>query len=198
MTLLDLIQTLAAMAKNHRKRVLSLAELSRLSTQSPAALAMTLLRAQKKHIVGHVGNLWVNLMDRPSLEEVAFALDSPSYISFESALYHRGVLSQSPRGALTVATRGRPRLVTTPVGTIRFIHLKQGLFFGYDKARLALAEKAWLDLIYLRRRMREGFPEKLYVETLNHRRLNELAREFPRTVQGMIKTTESDPSGGLP
>ena len=183
MTLLDFIQTLATLAKNHRKRVVTLAELSCLCAQSPAALAMTLLRAQKKGIVGRVGNVWVNLMDRPAPEEVAFALESPSYISFESALYHRGVLSQSPRGALTIATRGRPRVVTTPVGTIRFIHLKGDLFFGYDKARIALAEKAWLDLLYLRRRKGEGIAEKLYPEALNRKRLKEFARAFPRTIR---------------
>ena len=186
MTILDLIQTLSTLAKNHRKRVVTLAELSRLASQSPAALAMTLLRAQKKGVVGRAGNVWLNLMDRPAPEEVAFALDSPSYISFESALYHRGVLSQSPRGALTVATRGRPREVTTPVGTIRFLHLKGDLFFGYDKERVALAEKAWLDMLYLRRRKGEGLPETMYPEALNRKRLKEFARAFPRTIQRLV------------
>ena len=189
MTILDLIQMLASLAKNHRKRVVTLAELCRLCAQTPAAVAMTLLRAQKKNIVGRAGNVWINLMDRPTVEEVAFALEGPSYISFESALYHHGILSQSPRGALTVATCGRPRLVHTPLGPIRFTHLKGDLFFGYDKTRMALAEKAWLDLLYVRGRKGEEIPETLYLDTMNRKRLKQFARSFPRMVQRLITNT---------
>ena len=179
MTTLALIQTLAKMAKEHRKRVWSLAELARLCGESHASVGMSLVRARKKGIVARVGSLWLNMMDAPTLEEVAFALVSPSYISFESALYRCGILSQAPRGAMTVATLGRPRLVATPLGDIRFIRLKRSLFFGYDAQRVAYPEKAWLDLLYLRRRKGDTIAETMYPESLNRKRMKGFAAHFP-------------------
>ena len=179
MTLLHLIWLLQRLSEDHKKKVFTLRELSSLTGERPAVVGMTLIRAEKKKVVGRVKALWINLMNPPDLSEVAFAMASPSYISFESALYQRGILSQSPRGSLTVATSGRPRRVTTPLGEIHFIHLKRDLLFGYDAGRVAYPEKAWLDLNYIRRRRGEGFPETWYVKTLNRKRLKEFARPFP-------------------
>ena len=183
MTTLALVQMLDKMAREYRKRVWTLAELARFCGESHASVGMSLIRAHKKGIVARVGSLWLNMMDAPTLEEIAFALVSPSYISFESALYRRGILSQSPRGALTVATLGRPKLLETPLGAIRFTHLKRSLFFGYDAARIAYPEKAWLDLLYVRRRKGESFTETTYPESLNRKRMKGFAAHFPISVR---------------
>lgn len=185
MNLVDFLQILQTLAKTHGKRVFLLREIAALSGASRPATGMTLLRAQKKGLVFRVGNLWVNRADPAPLEEIALALRSPSYISFESALYRRGVLSQSPRGALTLATPRRSGSFVTPLGTIRFIHLKNDLIFGYDETRLAYSEKAWLDLVYIRGRSgrRILWTEQFYPETLNRKRLKQFAGHFPLWVR---------------
>ena len=181
MTVVELIQLINNLDRREQKRLFTLRELSALSGKTRPATGMALQRAARKGIVARVGNLWINLMHPPEIAELARTLVSPSYISFESALYHHGILSQSPRGELTVATIGRPRCVETPLGAIRFIHLKRPLFFGFDADRMALAEKAWLDLIYIRgRRGRDQLlSEEVYLDRLHARRLRDFARRFP-------------------
>lgn len=185
MTIVRLIQMLHHLARDRGKRIFSLRDLAILSGSTRASVGMTLLRAQKKGLVFRIGNTWINCLDPPPLDDIGLALRSPSYISFESALYRHGILSQSPRGALVLATTRRPGRMDTPWGKIQFIHLKNTLFFGYDAHRVAHPEKAWLDLVYIRGRKgrREILTETFYLKGLNRRRLNEFGRRFPRWVR---------------
>lgn len=188
MTTLSLIQMLQTFAHDYNKRVFSLREIATIANISRPAAGMTLIRAAKKGIVFRVGNFWINQMDPPDLNEIALNLTQPCYISFESALYHHHILSQSPRGALTVATQARPSLVETPQGNIRFTHLKPSLFFGYDANRIALPEKAWLDLIYIRglQGNKGILTETFYMKTLNKKKLRLFQKEFPQWVAKYI------------
>ncbi|MBI4209507.1 MAG: hypothetical protein HY538_07370 [Deltaproteobacteria bacterium] len=190
MMLIDFIQFLREISRKHHKRIFLLREIVALTGESPASIGMTLLRAQKKGLVTRVKKYWINQMDPPQLEELAFTLASPSYISFESALYRHQILSQSPRGGLTVATRSRPRCITTSLGTLQLIHLKPALFFGYDSNRVALPEKAWLDLLYIRGLQgRKGvISEKFYLEHLNQKRLVRFEKKFPAWVRQLRKS----------
>lgn len=151
---------------------------------------MTLLRGQRHGLLWRVKNLWINRRDPPQLEEIALALVSPSYLSFETAMYKQGILSQSPRGALTAATLGRPRVISTPLGQIQFFHLKPDIFFGFNEERIAWPEKAILDLCYIRlRKGLEPLPDlTFYPEELNRRRLRELAERFPSYVFSRLQT----------
>jgi len=181
MTLIRLVRLLQDLSRNHKKKVFTLKEIAALGHESPPSAAMTLLRAAEKGLVARVGNLWLNLTDPPDLLEVALSLASPSYLSFESALYRHGLLSQAPRGAFTIATTGRSRLLQTPFGSIQLIHLKSPLFFGFDDRRIAFPEKAWLDLLYIRGRQgrKQLLSEEFYPEGLDKRRLKKMARKFP-------------------
>lgn len=181
MKAVDLIRWMRRLHEDHHKRVFFAKEIAALSGESRASAAMTLIRAARKGLVERVGNLWINLIDPPELLEVALAYRPSSYLSFESALYRCGLLSQSPRGGLTLATPTRPQVVKTSLGVIRFIHLKPNLFFGFDERRIALPEKAWLDWLYLRGLRGRGQPitETVYSARLNRRRLKEFAQRFP-------------------
>lgn len=76
----------------------------------------------------------------------------PAYVSMQSALFHRGLIEQVP-AVIYAATLGKPRRVTTPLGTISFHRLPAELFFGYeletDGSKIATAEKALFDTLYL-------------------------------------------------
>lgn len=180
MNQLRLIQLLESCHRKWGKNIFTLRELVLLSGESQATAAMTLLRAEKKGIVFRVGHLWMNQLNPPSLAKIGFSCRSPSYISFESALYHHGVVSQSPQGCLNLAVRGRSAVVTIPVGTMQFVHLKAPLFFGYDEERMAHAEKAILDLVYIRSKagLAPLFTETIYWDLLNKKRLKEYARKY--------------------
>lgn len=189
MTQIELIQIFQRMARTYSKRLFTLSEIAVLAGATRPAVAMTLIRAEKKGLVSRVGNWWINRLDPPKQEELAFALASPSYISFENALYHHGVISQSPLGSLNLAVRGRPRLIRSPLGSIRLIHLKPSLFFGYDANRIAYPEKAWLDLLYIRGRKghRNILTEKVYFDRLNPRKVRFFERKFPSWVRDLNK-----------
>lgn len=180
----ELIKYLTELSHQHSKKVFKLRELSIFSKTGVEATAMGLLRLKKKGIVDRVGSLWMNLLDPPEIEDVGLTLCSPSYISFENALFKKGGLSQSPRGILSLATTKRSARYKTPVGNIEYIHLQPRLFFGYDKMRVAHSEKAILDMIYIR--TKKGLdplpPVTLYWEEFNRSRLKQWGKKFPAFV----------------
>ncbi len=190
MTGVELAIILRKFSAEYRKRVFRLRELSAFTHESAASVGMALIRAAKSGIVARVGTLWLNMLEPPTLEEIAFELRPVSYVSFESVLYKNGVLSQSPRGGLSLATTGRPARVKTPFGDIRFIHISKPLFFGFDDKRQALTEKAFLDMMYIR--MRRGtfkeMTEVLYPEVLDRRLLQKFVRRFPEYVRKKLPT----------
>lgn len=180
----ELIKYLTELSRKHEKRVFKLRELSIYAKAGAEATAMGLLRLKKKGIVDRVGALWINLLDPPTLEEVALTLCSPSYISFENALFKRNVLSQSPRGMLSLVTTKRSGRYETPMGNIEYIHIQPQLFFGYDKTRVAYPEKAVLDLIYIRTKKGLGPspPVTIYWEEFSRSRLKQWGKKFPAFV----------------
>lgn len=185
MKLVELIAWMRRFDREHHKRVFLAKEIAMLSGESRASAAMTLLRAARHGVVERVGTCWINLIDRPELLEVALAYRPTSYLSFESALYRLGVISQSPRGALTLATSTRPTRLHTSLGDIRFVHLKPTLFFGFDAQRIALPEKAWLDLLYVRglSGRQQSQTETIYHSRLERKQLRKFALRFPTWVQ---------------
>ena len=178
MTLIELVKILQTFAKDHQKKTFHLKEVASFAGVSQAATGMTLLRAARKGLLWRVKNVWINPMHPPSLEELGLALVSPSYVSFESALNHHHILSQSPRGGVTLATTGRSQSIPTPLGKISAIHLKESLFWGFDLERMALPEKAWLDLLYIRKKKGEKLSEVFYSDLLNHKRLKEFRKKI--------------------
>ncbi len=184
MTNIDLIKLMNDFARKFDKRLFSLREIATYSGESQASIGMTLVRARRTGLVGRVRNLWFNKMDMPSIADIALTLRSPSYISFESALYHHGILSQAPKDILTVATTLRPCIVETALGKIYYGHLSQRLFFGFDADRIAYPEKAMLDLIYIRNKRGLGeFSEVIYTDMLDKKRLAKFAKNFPPHIQ---------------
>lgn len=97
---------------------------------------------------------WRRVEPHPFL--VANELQRPSYVSLESALSHHGLIPEAVPVTTSVTT-GRPGAFDTPVGRFRYRHLHDEAFFGYRRApvfrdqetRVAEAEKALLDLVYL-------------------------------------------------
>jgi len=97
---------------------------------------------------------WRRVEPHPFL--VANELQRPSYVSLESALSHDGLIPEAVPVTTSVTT-GRPGTLDTPLGRFRYRHLHSHAFFGYrrapvprdQEARVAVAEKALLDLAYL-------------------------------------------------
>lgn len=88
---------------------------------------------------------------------VANRIARPSYVSLESALAFHGVIPEAV-SIVTSVTGGRPRSYETPLGRYDYRHVRKGLLGGFIReslrggatALVATAEKALLDLLYLR------------------------------------------------
>jgi hypothetical protein len=117
-----------------------------------------------------------------------------SYISLESALVERGIISQSPSVSICV-TPGYPKPFRSKSVSIVYRKISPELYWGYEenatrynKYLIAEPEKALLDWVYLNRQ--EGLPtpsNELHLQFLSPTKLRNYALRFPRTVGETIK-----------
>ncbi len=78
---------------------------------------------------------------------------APSYISFQSALYYHGMISQIP-SVIYAASLARTCRYKTSIATVSIHHIQPDFFFGFEvvgqsNIKMAIPEKALLDVLYL-------------------------------------------------
>jgi len=167
-----------------------LADLMKLGGQTRHAARKTAQRLRKRGLLLHVGpELHANGLRPPSIEAAACVL-RPAYVSFEHALFLHGLLSQAPI-MITCATPGRPGPATTDLGEIKYHHIKDALYHGFEHTAdgwlLAIPEKALLDLLYFRlRRGEEPRLDELDPSLLDQSTLIRLARLYPGSVRSLL------------
>jgi len=139
---------------------------------------------------------------------VANRLVPNSYISLEMALRHYNLIPEHV-AVVTSVTIGRPGHWQSEFGRFSYRHIHPNYFFGMthrtiaagQTARIALPEKALLDLIYLRKRGDDpAFIQSLRLqnlETLNMQQLHAFAFRFDkpklyRAVQVIQKLAETE------
>jgi len=110
----------------------------------------------------------------------------PSYVSFQSALYLHGMVSQVPE-VLYVASLAQTRRMKTTLGAFSIHRLAPTFFGGYETlresgVRLATPEKALLDTLYLgqtRSRLFAHLPEIEIPKTFDRRKAREWVARIP-------------------
>jgi predicted transcriptional regulator of viral defense system len=92
---------------------------------------------------------------RLDMAVIACTIKEGVYLSLQSALAFHGMIPEYV-AETTCVTTGRPHLLDTPLGRIRYRHMKGDVFFGYaqvssgpQSAYVAVPGKALLDLLYL-------------------------------------------------
>ena len=114
----------------------------------------------------------------------------PAYVSFQSALYYHGVISQIPQ-VIYVASLARTQRVTTRVATYSVHHLPPELFGGYTNkggVQMATCEKALVDLLYLSNAKSRLFARLPEVEIPTQFRTQE-AERWIRAIPSTFKQT---------
>jgi predicted transcriptional regulator of viral defense system len=111
--------------------------------------------------------LWA-LSDRPDPLALAEYVTAPypSYVSLQSALYRRGLITQIP-SMIYLVSLARSGRIETKIGTYSVHHIRPELFGGFEHdqasgTKLALPEKALIDFLYLsptRSRLFAALPE---------------------------------------
>lgn len=96
--------------------------------------------------------------------QIANFLYSPSYISLESALSFHGLVSQFPY-QITSITPKKTKIIECLGKEFAYFHIKEGLFFGYEKKEdflIALPEKALLDYLYFSSKGLRSFEKDIF------------------------------------
>ena len=176
--------------------ILQLYDLARRYNIQEVVARNALRRYEARGLVEHISNkIYINKLNQQfSARELVNVLRPDSYISLESALVERGIISQSP-AVLTCVTLGYPKTFRSHSVTIVYRKISQELFWGfqqkktrYNSYRIAEPEKALLDWIYLSRQ--EGLPtplDEINVQFLDVSKLRSYAKRFPRTVDEVVK-----------
>jgi predicted transcriptional regulator of viral defense system len=173
------------------KKIYHFSEMQRLSGLSSPALRRAAQRLREKKILFQLGKgLFANSFVLPSLEELPSFLYPPCYISLESALFMHGIMDQTPH-VLTCVTTNKTKTFATDLGEIQYLHVKKGLFFGYeitDQIPLASPEKAALDYVYIQRKngFRPALDEWNWGD-LDLEKLEDSMTAYPQSVQNHIR-----------
>ncbi len=149
---------------------------------------------------GHVRRLkrglWVITETRDPLPLAEYlTAPYPSYLSLQTALYHHGLVSQIP-AVIYCVSPARSRVYTTPVGTFSVHRISERFFCGYQRlgnsgAKIASAEKALLDFLYLsstKTRLFAALPELNLSESFSFRKAQRFLLRIPsRQRRTMVK-----------
>jgi predicted transcriptional regulator of viral defense system len=142
-------------------------DVSALLRVSPANASVLLARLASRGFVNRISRGKWSVGDNSNYGQLAeqVAAPAPAYVSLQSALFRHGLVEQVPE-VLYAVTLGRARRVVTPLGAVSLHHVNDTLFGGYDViddgSKLATAEKALFDLLYLaptRTRLFSALPE---------------------------------------
>ncbi len=94
-------------------------------------------------------------LNENTLLQIANRIYAPSYVSFEFALSHYGLIPESIYGITSASTR-KTMSFTTPLGEYSYQSIQPKLYFGFDYHqaneryyKIALPVKALLDYLYL-------------------------------------------------
>lgn len=170
--------------------------LARKYSLSERVVGNALRRYESQGLVERVSTkIYINHFNQQfSPQDIVNVLRPRSYISLESALVERGVISQNP-SALICVTPGYPKSFRSKSVSIVYRKVSPELYWGYEekatrynKYLIAEPEKALLDWIYLNRQ--EGLPtplDELHLQFLNLAKLRDYAQRFPRTVNETVR-----------
>ena len=162
---------------------------------SEPAVRNALRRYESKGLVERISTkVYINHFNQHfSSRDLVNTLRPNSYISLESALVDRGVITQNP-SVLTCVTPGYPRTFQGKSVIIVYRKISPDLYWGFEKMTtryneylIAEPEKALLDWVYLTRQ--EGLPtplDEINLQFLNPGKLRTYAELFPKTVNVTI------------
>jgi predicted transcriptional regulator of viral defense system len=171
-----------------RKPVVTTDEAALVLRAERSATTHTLKRLATAGLLKHIRHgLWTTeqTLDPLLLPEYLTA-PFPSYVSFQSALFFHGMVSQIP-SVIYVASLAQTRIVRTNMGTYSIHRLAPTFFGGFEivetsGVRLATPEKALLDTLYLapaRSRLFAHLPEVELPDHFDRDRATSWIRRIP-------------------
>jgi predicted transcriptional regulator of viral defense system len=152
------------------------------------------MRAAQEFIKDHKQDLFIKLRnglyalqaDCPGEPEIANRLYQPSYISFEYALSHYGMIPETVY-SITSATPRITRSFKVMGKAYDYYHIKRDAYQGYHPKKkhgittlIAEPEKALVDYLYFVSLGLRSLNERLYLKKVRRKILFDHARQFKR------------------
>jgi predicted transcriptional regulator of viral defense system len=126
------------------------------------------------------------------LFSLANLLQTPSYVSFLTALSFQGLSTQVPRGIVESASVVRSARYAAGGREFIFYRLQDPLYFGFerkDSAFMATPEKALLDSLYLQSFGKYALDTgSLDTDRFDRRRMRKLMRPYPERTRRLVQT----------
>ncbi|MBN1860982.1 MAG: hypothetical protein JW840_05935 [Candidatus Thermoplasmatota archaeon] len=176
--------------KQHpQKKLFCLSDLTQLIDEPKKSLSVQLTRLVHAKVLLRAAQGWyANPFHQPSAEEIAMVLRIPCYLSLEYALSRQGILSQAPY-TMTLVTTRPPYTFHRKDKRYEYHQIHKSLFWGYEQEQginIATAEKALLDLLYIRGIRSKQVPtqgfrslfDDMDLEFLNKNRFKDYANKF--------------------
>ena len=177
--------------KGFNKSYFIVADLEKVLDLKRNSLYVTLNRLVKSGVLVRLAkNIYSIFTEVVDTEKIANELYFPSYLSFEQALSHYGILSQIPYTQTFATTRPTKKMVIAGVA-VEYSHLKKELFFGYELKNgkyIAEKEKALLDELYMVSMGKRSLDiAELDLREINRGKLEEYAKRFPRRIKSLLE-----------
>lgn len=165
--------------------------------ESKSTLYKQLYLLVDRDILKRVSRGWYeNPFNAPTIEEIAMKLRYPSYISMETLLSDRNILSQGIQ-KLTLMNLNRSYTFKVKKYLLDYHQLSKDLFwFGYETSNgihKAYPEKALLDFLYIYYTKKHedketifSYLDDMYFEMFNKARLQRYLQKFPPSVEQIL------------
>ncbi len=183
---IELIKKLRLLGKPY----LTVADLEKITGLQRKSLYVILNRLVKSAVLERLAkNIYVLFTESTDLAKIAGELYFPSYLSFEQALSHYGILPQVPFSLTFATPRPGKKLVLGDL-EVEYSHFKKELFFGYvmEKGKyIAEKEKALLDELYMVSLGKRSINlSELDLKDIDRKKLDEYAKKFPVRIKPLV------------
>ena len=175
------------------KKIFSVAEMANIARMSPDSLNVELARLTKRGVLLRYARGIYGLPEGLTASELLDSMDSHAYITSVSALFHHGMITQSPSSFVCFTDRrhNRSRERKTPVGRFIFVTVKKNIYSPPADKKIAPPEQSLCDFVYLMRR--KGLDPQSIVTFRNLNRLRKsllkrTLRRYPGTVQKHVSS----------
>jgi hypothetical protein len=191
MKALDWQNFFAEQRASHGKVVFSVAELANAAQTTLHALNTELGRLVRRGLIARYAHGQYGQVQGVPPEDLVLQIDPGAYITGFSALFRHHLVTQVPTEVTCFTDRRHNRKTDrlTPAGKLRFIRVPSAIYAKPPQrivvsGELSLCDFAWLNL-------RDGIePQSLVtfrnLDSLNHRRLKQILRRYPRKVQDAV------------
>lgn len=176
--------------RGFNKPYFNVADLEKVLDLKRDSLYVTLNRLVKSGVLVRLGkNIYSLFTESVDTEKIANELYFPSYLSFEQALSHYGILSQTPYTQTFATARPTKKMVIADV-SVEYSHLKKELFFGYviiNGKYIAEKEKALLDELYMVSMGKRSIDiDELDLRNIDISKLDKYAEKFPPFINVLL------------